>query len=65
MSKTVTRVPTQSVLVIRDGQRVYPEIGKPFEFTADEVKQLERGAPEALSTLAMVDVTEEKKSEDI
>ena len=67
MSKTLTRVPMQSILVIRANKRVYPEIGKPFDFTAEEVEQIEAGAPEALSTMATVDVSQgdRKPSEDI
>lgn len=60
------RTPMQSVVVIRDKKRVTPEIGKPFEFTKEEVAEIEEMNPDALSTLATVDVSEvEKKPEDI
>jgi len=37
---------TKAVVVIRDGKSVYPPIGKPFDFTADEAGfLLAKGAP--------------------
>ena len=62
------RTPLQSVIVHRPNPddpkkpiRVIPEIGKPFEFTADEIKQIEKANPSALSTKAVVDLTEDGK----
>lgn len=52
---TIKRVPLQSVVVMRDGQSVVPPIGQVFEFTADEVAQLERMNPDAISAQATVD----------
>jgi hypothetical protein len=52
---TVKRVPLQSVVVMRDGQSFCPPIGVVFEFTSDEVKQIERMRPEAISAQATVD----------
>ena len=43
------RVPLQSVPVVRDGKRVEPKIGEPFEFTDDEVQHIEAANPDALS----------------
>lgn len=60
------RTPTQSVIVMRGTKRVTPEIGKPFEFTKEEIEQIDAMNPDALSTQVTTDVTEaEKKSEDI
>lgn len=60
------RTPMQSVIVTRDKKRVTPEIGKPFEFTAHEIAEIDAMNPDALSTLATVDVSQgEKKVEDI
>lgn len=60
------RTPMQSVIVMRDKKRVTPEIGTPFEFTADEVAEIEEMNPDALSTVGTVDLTKaEKKAEDI
>lgn len=37
-------VPLRSIMVVRDGKRVSPPIGKAFKFTAEEVKVLKEGA---------------------
>jgi hypothetical protein len=39
------RIPVKGVLVYRNGQQVRPEIGKPFEFTDIEIKDLDTIAP--------------------
>ena len=41
-------VPTVSVVVIRDDKRTHPEIGKKFDFTAEEVKSINESHPGAL-----------------
>lgn len=51
------RVPMQSVTVVRDGAAMTPTIGTPFEFTADEIEQIERMNPAAISAMASVDLT--------
>ena len=33
----VTKIPLVSLGVQRDGKTVYPKIGKPFEYTAEEI----------------------------
>jgi hypothetical protein len=40
-------VPTVGVTVIRDGKRVTPPTGKPFNFTADEVEAVKKQLPTA------------------
>ena len=45
--KLTRRMVTQSVTVVRDGKRQTPEIGKPFGFTRDEIKYLDRISPTA------------------
>lgn len=57
-------VPLQSIVVIRPDAnngnkpvRFTPEIGKPFEFTADEVKQITGANPDAFTTKATVELT--------
>lgn len=55
MSNTIKRVPLQSVVVHRDGQPFVPPIGQVFEFTADEVEQLERMNPDAVSAQVTMD----------
>lgn len=43
----IRRVVTQSVTVVRDGERVTPEIGSSFEFTPEEIAYLDRISPAA------------------
>lgn len=50
------RAPKQSVGVFRDGARVYPDIGKPFDFTDDEIADIMAANPDAISSEAMVDL---------
>lgn len=52
------RVPLQSVVVQRDGQAVTPPIGAVFNFTAEEVADIERSNPAAISEKASVDADE-------
>lgn len=39
------RIPVKGVIVFRDKQQVRPPLGKPFEFTQQEVDDLEKAAP--------------------
>lgn len=50
------RVPLQSVVVHRKdmGGAVCPPLGEPFEFTADEIAQIDKMNPGALSEIAQV-----------
>lgn len=41
------RVPVQTIIVYRDGKRVAPPIGKPYDFTADEIKSINDRNPDA------------------
>ena len=52
------RTPKQTVVVMRDGKSVTPPIGEPFEFTKEEVEQIEAMNPDAISTEATVDLTQ-------
>lgn len=52
-----TRVPQQSVVVHRDGKQIVPPIGQPFEFTAAELAEIESINPDAITALAVVDLT--------
>lgn len=42
------RVPMISTVVVRDGKRVYPTLGKSFPFTADEINTIKALHPTAL-----------------
>lgn len=42
------RIPQETVFVVRDGKTVKPEIGKPFNFTTDELDDLKRLRPQAI-----------------
>lgn len=46
------KIINESITVVRDGKRVSPEIGKPFDLTDDEIKQLKAIRPQAFSNLA-------------
>lgn len=35
------RIPVETITVLRDGKRVTPQIGVPFEFTAAEIHEIE------------------------
>ncbi len=52
------RTPMQSVVVSRDGQSVVPTIGVPFEFTADEITQIESMNPGAISKKIELDAND-------
>ena len=59
-ASSTVRVPMQSVTVHRNGKSVTPDIGKPFEFTAEELEQIEAANPAAVSTQGTVDVSQQK-----
>lgn len=42
------RIPQHTIVLVRDGQRVKPVIGKPFNFTPEEVKSITASNPKAL-----------------
>lgn len=42
------RIPQHTVVVIRDGQRVKPEVGVAFDFTQDEVDSINGANSKAL-----------------
>lgn len=62
---SIPRVPMQSVVVHRDGKAVVPAIGQVFEFTADEVADIERMNPDALTAQAVVDLSVQAPSTDL
>lgn len=43
------RIVNSPILVVRDGKQVEPVIGKPFDFTDAEIKEIEKLTPTALS----------------
>lgn len=55
---STVRTVLQSVTVGRGGQVVSPSIGQPFEFTADEIEQIEKMNPGAVSTVVSLDVAD-------
>lgn len=55
-TKSTIRVPMQSVVVVRDGKSTVPPIGQPFDFTAEEIAQIEKMNPDAISDRATVSV---------
>lgn len=66
------RVPLQSIVLTRPNKedekkplRITPEIGKAFDFTADEIKHIETQSPGALSTKAVVSLTDDGKPAEV
>lgn len=45
------RIPVQTVIVVRDGKRVSPPIGKPFDFTKEELSNINDRNPDAIRKL--------------
>lgn len=43
-------IPRQSIKVIRNKEGVIPVIGQPFEFTDDEIAEVEQASPDALES---------------
>ena len=42
------RIPVQTITVGRDGKNIVPTIGQPFDFTDEEIKQIEASNPAAV-----------------
>ena len=42
------RIPVQTITVGRDGKNIVPTIGQPFNFTAEEIEQIESSNPAAV-----------------
>ena len=42
------RIPVQTITVGRDGKNIIPTIGQPFDFTDEEIKQIEASNPTAV-----------------
>lgn len=55
----------QSITVGRDGKAVTPMIGQPFEFTADEIAQIEKMNPMAISTVITLDASDPAVAEAV
>jgi hypothetical protein len=58
MSKTHSLIPLQGVVVHRNGKSVRPELGKPFDFTAEEVADLRAVEKVSKSTILREAVNE-------
>lgn len=48
------RIINESILVVRNGKRVAPAIGKAFDLTEQEIADLERIRPQAISALTQL-----------
>jgi hypothetical protein len=55
---SLVRTVLQSVTVGRDGKSVTLPVGQPFEFTADEIEQIEKMNPTAISTQVVLDTSD-------
>lgn len=56
------RTPLQSVVVMREGKMVTPPLEQPFEFTKEEIDQIEAVNPAALSVMTQVDMSKEPEA---
>lgn len=54
------RIVRQPVIVHRDGKQVAPEMGKEFDFTDAELKDINRLNPKALEHIVLNDSTSTK-----
>lgn len=55
------RVPVQTIVVTRDGKRVTPKIGDAFDFTAEELDDINRVNPDAVRKVVIEDKLLEKE----
>lgn len=58
------RIVKEGVVVLREGKRVRPAVGKAFDFTAEEIKQLEKVRPQSIGKLSEVEVDENSTDVD-
>lgn len=59
------RSPVNTVVVMRDGKRVVPVIGKSFDFTADEIADFERVLPGSLAKVSRVVEDDDEAGEPV
>lgn len=45
---TIVKVATRQIVLVRDGERYSPRIGKADKFTKDEIEAIKKADPEAL-----------------
>lgn len=57
------RVPVQTIILHRDGKQFSPEIGKAFDFTADELADIVSVNPEAVRKPVIEDDSAAEKAE--
>lgn len=57
-SASTVRNVLQSITVGREGKPFTPPVGQPFEFTAEEIAQIERMNPAAISTAITLDASD-------
>lgn len=55
----VKRTVLEGIIVHRNGKSVTPPLHQPFDFTADEVKELNKLRPQAISTQLVVEIMDE------
>ena len=49
------RIPVKAIYVQRDGKQIQPKIGEEFDFTADELDQINQVAPSAVRKVMVED----------
>lgn len=55
------RIVNSPILVVRDGKQVEPVIGKSFDFTESEIKEIEKLNPSAFSKPVVEEAVAAKK----
>lgn len=56
------RIPVETIKVRRDGKPVIPTIGKPFDFTAEELDDINKVRPQAVRKLIMEEQPEDEQA---
>jgi len=54
----------ESVLLMREGKRVRPEIGKSFDLTKEEIEDIKKVRPQAIADVPVVETDPNSKDTD-
>lgn len=56
------RVPVQTIIVNREGKNIRPPIGKPFDFTPEELDDIMRVNPAAVTKIENVEINDDSEA---
>lgn len=59
------RLVSQTVVIYRDGNRVVPKVGQPFDFTKEELDNITKLNPDAVTKIISQDETNETQTDSI